>query len=42
VVNLFDAQQKVTDQNGDIPLRYQAGYLDPTGRVFKIEFRKQF
>lgn len=42
VNNLFDAQQKVTDQNGDIPLRYQAGYLDPTGRVFKIEFRKQF
>lgn len=42
VNNLFDATQRVTDQNGDIPLRYQAGYLNPTGRVFKLEFRKQF
>lgn len=42
VNNVFDAQQKVTDQTGAIPLRYQAGYLDPTGRVFKLEFRKMF
>jgi len=40
--NLFDATQRVTDQNGDVPLRYRAGYLNPTGRVFKVEFRKQF
>jgi hypothetical protein len=42
VNNLFNAIQKVTDQNGEIPLRYQAGYLDPVGRLFKVEFRKQF
>ncbi|MCW1381199.1 TonB-dependent receptor [Novosphingobium sp. KCTC 2891] len=42
VDNLFDAQQRVTDANGDVPLRYQPGYLDPAGRVFKLEFRKQF
>lgn len=42
VDNVFDAQQKVTDGNGDVPLRYQAGYLDPAGRVIKLEFRKQF
>lgn len=40
--NLFDAQQRVTDSNGVVPLRYQPGYLDPRGRVFEIEFRKQF
>jgi len=42
VSNLFDGTQRVTDQNGQIPLRYQVGYLNPTGRVFKLEFRKQF
>jgi outer membrane receptor protein involved in Fe transport len=42
VDNLFDAQQRVTDANGLVPLRYQPGYLDPRGRVFEIEFRKQF
>ncbi len=40
--NLFDAQQRVTDGNGATPLRYQPGYLDPAGRVIKLEFRKQF
>lgn len=40
--NVFDAQQKVTDGTGSVPLRYQAGYLDPAGRLFKLEFRKQF
>lgn len=42
VENLFDAQQRVTDASGAVPLRYQPGYLDPRGRVFEIEFRKQF
>lgn len=42
VDNLFDGQQKVTDSTGATPLRYQAGYLDPAGRVFKLELRKQF
>ncbi|WP_225204919.1 porin family protein [Novosphingobium huizhouense] len=40
--NLFDAQQRVTDGNGEVPLRYQPGYIDPAGRVIKLEFRKQF
>nr|WP_214652260.1 TonB-dependent receptor [Novosphingobium jiangmenense] len=42
VDNLFNAQQRVTDNTGTVPLRYQPGYLDPRGRVFEIEFRKQF
>ena len=42
VNNMFDGQQKVTDSTGATPLRYQAGYLDPTGRLIKLELRKQF
>ncbi len=42
VDNVFNAQQQVTDDTGAVPLRYQPGYLDPRGRVFEIEFRKQF
>jgi outer membrane receptor protein involved in Fe transport len=42
VENLFDAQQRVTDVNGAVPLRYQPGFQDPRGRFFQIEFRKQF
>jgi len=42
VNNLFDGQQKVTNSAGVTPLRYQAGYLDPTGRLLKLELRKQF
>eukprot|EP01037_Dinobryon_pediforme_P009089 gene9090-9170_t len=42
VTNLFDGQQKVTDSTGATPLRYQAGYLDPAGRVIRVELRKQF
>lgn len=42
VDNVFDAQQRVTDETGAVPLRYQPGFLDPPGRLFEIEFRKQF
>lgn len=42
VDNVFNAQQRVTDDSGAVPLRYQPGYQDPRGRVFEIEFRKQF
>ena len=42
VNNLFDAVQKVTDATGATPLRYQRGYLNPEGRVFSVELRKQF
>ena len=40
--NLFDAQQRVTDANGVVPLSYQPGFQDPRGRIFQLEFRKQF
>ena len=40
--NAFNAQQRVTDANGLVPLSYQPGFLDPKGRFFEIEFRKQF
>jgi len=40
--NVFDGQQKVTDSAGATPLRYQAGYIDPVGRLIKLELRKQF
>jgi hypothetical protein len=42
VTNLFNAHQKVTDQNGVVPLRYQPDLIDPTGRSFQVEFRKLF
>ena len=42
VNNVFDAHQRVTDQNGVVPLRYQPDLIDPTGRSFQIEFRKLF
>ena len=40
--NVFDAQQRVTDASGAVPLRYQPGLIDPTGRFAEIEFRKMF
>lgn len=42
VENIFNAQQRVTDDTGAVPLRYQPGYQDARGTVFEIEFRKQF
>jgi iron complex outermembrane recepter protein len=32
----------VRDATGLVPLSYQAGLLDPQGRVFEISFRKRF
>ncbi|RPF70869.1 TonB-dependent receptor [Aurantiacibacter spongiae] len=40
--NIFDTRQRVTDSNGETPLRYQPFLIDPTGRSFEIEFRKLF
>jgi len=40
--NLLDARQRVTDQNGVVPISYQPDLLDPQGRVISVEFRKQF
>ena len=42
VENIFDARQRVTDSNGDVPLRYQPFRIDPVGRSFEVEFRKVF
>ena len=41
-VNVLDSRQKVTDQNGAVPLAYQPDFLDPQGRVLGVEFRKLF
>lgn len=42
VDNLFDAAQEVTDSSGATPEAWQAGYLNPRGRVVEVGFRKQF
>ncbi len=42
VDNIFDAQQRVTDASGEVPLRYQPALLDPVGRYFEVELRKLF
>ncbi len=42
VDNILNSRQKVTDTSGTIPQSYQPDYLDPQGRVIKIEFRKMF
>ncbi len=42
VDNLFDARQRVTDENGDTPPAYEPNLLDPTGRVVRLSIRKQF
>ena len=40
--NLFDAQRRITDANGVVPLTYQPGYIDPLGRYIELEWRKAF
>ncbi|MFN3818758.1 TonB-dependent receptor [Blastomonas sp.] len=40
--NIFNAQQRVTTQDGTVPLRYQPGFIDPQGRVVSLSFRKRF
>lgn len=42
VTNLFDAHQDVRDATGATPAGYQAAYLDPAGRTFKLSLRKVF
>ncbi len=32
----------VRDSNGNVPISYQPGYLDPRGRLFEVSFRKRF
>ncbi len=38
--NIFNTRRDVTDATGATPLRYQAGYLDPQGRILSVSFRK--
>ncbi|MEZ5689701.1 MAG: TonB-dependent receptor [Caenibius sp.] len=42
VDNIFNAQQRVVDDNGVVPLSYSPAFLDPAGRFFEIDFRKMF
>ena len=42
VDNIFDAQQRVTDADGTVPVNYLPDFIDPAGRFFEIEFRKRF
>jgi iron complex outermembrane recepter protein len=40
--NLFNDRQEVRDANGVIPLRYQQGFLEPTGRYLELAISKRF
>jgi len=42
VDNVFDARQRVTDGNGNVPFAYQSAFLDPLGRTVRISIRKLF
>lgn len=42
VDNLFDARQRVTDTNGEVPAAFAPNLVDPLGRVVRLTFRKQF
>jgi hypothetical protein len=42
LLNVTNERQSVRDAVGSTPLRYQAGYRDPIGRTFELEFRKAF
>lgn len=42
VDNLFDERRRVTDGNGEVPLRYQPDLIDPIGQFLEIELRKVF
>jgi uncharacterized membrane protein YgcG len=40
--NVFDAQRKVRDANGDTPINYQPFVIDPLGLYLGIDLRKLF
>jgi hypothetical protein len=42
VDNILNDIVDVRDQNGNVPLGYQQGYIDPRGRVFELSIRKRF
>ena len=42
VDNLFNAKQRVTDENGLTPIAYAPNLMDPLGRVVRVTVRKLF
>lgn len=42
VENMLNDYIKVRDNDGNTPLSYQRGLLDPQGRMFELSFRKRF
>lgn len=40
--NLLNTRRDVRDQNGDVPIGFQPGYLDPVGRTIRVSVRKLF
>lgn len=40
--NLFDAQRRVRDANGDTPINYQPFLIDPLGLYLGVDLRKLF
>jgi hypothetical protein len=42
VTNLTDSTQEVTTSSGTTPIAFQSQLIDPTGRAFRLSFKKQF
>lgn len=42
VTNLANTRQRIIDQAGDTPLRFQPAYRDPLGRNVLVEIRRSF
>ncbi len=42
VDNVFDAQRRVVDSNGDTPINFQPLLIDPVGRFIGVDIRKLF
>lgn len=40
--NVFDAQRRIVDENGDTPTNYQPFLIDPVGRFIGVDIRKLF
>ncbi|WP_337660864.1 hypothetical protein [Erythrobacter sp. Alg231-14] len=40
--NVFDAQRRIVDANGDTPINYQPFLVDPVGRFIGVDVRKLF
>jgi hypothetical protein len=40
VDNLFDTRTEVTTSAANLPVNYQPDFLDPTGRVIRLNYRK--